>query len=94
MASQSAARQIVNRFCNVATENERMGLWSLDLLQMCSIHGGDKFIIALNNQERINDLLAFLLNPFKVKLVTLQIRMKILSLIQVSKQILNIWLIK
>ncbi|VDK23375.1 unnamed protein product [Taenia asiatica] len=81
-AAQSAARQIVNRFCNVALENQRMGLWSLDLLQMCTLHGGDSFALALNNQDRLNDLLAFFLNPTKVKSVSVQIQLKLLSLIQ------------
>ena len=85
LASQSAARQIINRFCNVVGENERMGLWSLDLLQMCSVHGGDHFVLSLNNQARLNDLIAFLMNPIKAKSVSLQIRMKIWSLIEVSQ---------
>ncbi|KAL5964126.1 Vacuolar protein sorting-associated protein 27 [Taenia solium] len=81
-AAQSAARQIVNRFCNVALENQRMGLWSLDLLQMCTLHGGDAFALALNSQDRLNDLLAFFLNPTKVKSVSVQLQLKLLSLIQ------------
>ncbi|KAL5106118.1 hypothetical protein TcWFU_002970 [Taenia crassiceps] len=81
-AAQSTARQIVNRFCNVASESQRISLWSLDLLQMCALHGGDAFALALNGQDRINDLLAFLLNPTKTKSVSGQIQQKLLSLIQ------------
>lgn len=83
-AAQSTARQIINRFCNVALDNQRIGLWSLDLLQMCTLHGGDVFALALNSQDRLNDLIAFLLNSTKVKSVSVQIQLKLLSLIQVS----------
>ncbi|VDM33438.1 unnamed protein product [Hydatigera taeniaeformis] len=81
-AAQSAARQIINRFCNVAMENQRIGLWSLDLLQMCTLHGGDAFALALNSQDRLNDLLAFFLNPAKFKSISIQTQLKLLSLIQ------------
>ncbi|CUT99210.1 zinc finger C2H2 type [Echinococcus multilocularis] len=81
-AAHSTARQIINRFCNVALENQQNGLWSLDLLHMCTLHGGDSFALALNSQDRLNDLLAFFLNPIKTKSVSVQIQLKLLSLIQ------------
>lgn len=83
-AAQFAPRQIINRFCNVAMENYKMGLWSLDLLQMCALHSGDSFALHLNNQDRLNELLVYFLSPEKSKAVSLQIQMKIYYLLRVS----------
>lgn len=82
-AAQSAARQIVNRFCNAVSENQFRGFWSLDLLQMCTLHGGETFVLALNNRDRLNDLLTFFLNPEKLKKLSFQIKLKLFSLFQV-----------
>uniref|UniRef100_A0A5K3EP64 VHS domain-containing protein n=1 Tax=Mesocestoides corti TaxID=53468 RepID=A0A5K3EP64_MESCO len=82
LAAQSAPRQLVNRFCSVAPENQSKGLWCLDLLQMCSLHAGDAFVLALNSQDRLNDLLNVFLNPVKSRLISLQIHLKIMSLFQ------------
>ncbi|KAM7536443.1 hypothetical protein Aperf_G00000081591 [Anoplocephala perfoliata] len=81
-AAQSAPHQIINRLCNVALENYKMGLWSLDLLQMCALHGGDTFALHLNNQDRLNKLLAYFLSSEKSKVVSSQVKMKIYHLLK------------
>ncbi|VUZ42861.1 unnamed protein product [Hymenolepis diminuta] len=81
-AAHTAPRQIINRFRNTAIENYKMGLWSLDLLQLCTLHGGDNFAPYLNSQDQLNELLEFFLNPEKSKAVSTQIQMKIYSLLK------------
>ncbi|VDO03934.1 unnamed protein product [Rodentolepis nana] len=81
-AARTASRQIINRVRNTALENYKIGLWSLDLLQMCTLHGGENFALSLNSQDQLNELLHFFLIPEKSKAVSTQIQMKINSLLR------------
>nr|CDS26538.1 zinc finger C2H2 type [Hymenolepis microstoma] len=81
-AARTASRQIINRVRNTALENYKMGLWGLDLLQMCTLYGGENFALFLNNQEQLNELLHFFLIPEKSKAVSTQVQMKINSLLK------------